>query len=202
MDDAVTFSQEEMLMIRDQYVARAEHLSRHNEELELRLRRALNQMRSVEEILHRAMEDVRLFEQELVRMVDEADILAELPVMPKAEPPRKTASVVIRDVPVASPTARPAPVLVHPRRSVYAATAVGTLPLIPAVPAVPLRPSDDVVEVGDDMVVEDLRQATVVAATVPLPPRLSGPMPGAPVGSALYKVLSNAHRAQRLRPTA
>ncbi len=193
MDATVTFSQDEVLEIREQYVARIETLERQNEELELMLRRALAQVRAVEELIRRASTETTVFEEQLVKLVDDCEVVATTHDVEKlrARRPASPASppkVVVSDVP--RPVAPP-PIVMRSPRSIYTAEAIsGQLP-IPPVPAVRVAAPDQ--EVSDDMVVED-NGLTVVAAKVPMPPPvLSSPMPGAPRG-ALSALVARAQR--------
>lgn len=186
--DAVTFSQDELMDIREQYMTRIGKLERQNEELELMLRRALSQVRAVEEIMRRAVADTAEFEDLLVKMVDECDILAdeELPrPKQKVAQPHALPKVIISDMPR---TVTPAVPMRSPRSVFTAEVAAGSVTLPPAPP--PVSPQ----EVSDDMVVEE-SGLTVVAAKVPLPlpPLLSSPMPGAPRG-ALHALVARAQK--------
>lgn len=227
MSTEILFTHAEVLDIREQYVSRIEKLERQNEELELMLRRALNQVRAVGEAVRRSIDDTAVFEAALVKLVDECDILAEEEVArPRVipTPPGALPKVIVSDMPKSSSTlATKAPVVkvpapqavpplshstarpVRPRSVFMAQSASGPAP-IPPVPAIALRLVDatGAAEVSDDMVVEE-SGVTVVAARVvaPTAPVLSSPMPGAPQ-SALRAMVARAQKAApaRLRPSA
>ncbi len=215
MNDAVMFSQDEVLEIREQYVTRIEKLERQNEELELMLRRALNQVRAVDEVMRRASADTRSFEAVLGKLVDECDILAEETVMrPRAQAAvaGTLPKVIVSDLPPA-PVARQSPM--RTSRSVFTTqTAQGSfsIPPVPPVPSVRLAVVAEAdASVSDDMVVEE-NLLTIIAAKVPMPapmprpappPVASSPMPGA-TRSALHALVARAQKSapSRLRVPA
>ena len=215
MNDAVMFSQDEVLEIREQYVTRIEKLERQNEELELMLRRALNQVRAVDEVMRRASADTRSFEAVLGKLVDECDILAEETVMrPRAQAAvaGTLPKVIVSGLPPA-PVARQSPM--RTSRSVFTTqTAQGSfsIPPVPPVPSVRLAVVAEAdASVSDDMVVEE-NLLTIIAAKVPMPapmpkspppPVASSPMPGA-TRSALHALVARAQKSapSRLRVPA
>ena len=215
MNDAVMFSQDEVLEIREQYVTRIEKLERQNEELELMLRRALNQVRAVDEVMRRASADTKSFEAVLGKLVDECDILAEETVVrPRAQVAiaGTLPKVIVSDLPPA-PVAKQSPM--RTSRSVFTTQTAQGSPSIPPVPPVPSVRLAVVAEadasVSDDMVVEE-NMLTIIAAKVPMPqpmprpappPVGSSPMPGA-TRSALHALVARAQKSapSRLRVPA
>lgn len=192
--DSVTFSQAELLDIREQYVTRIEKLERQNEELELLLRRALGQVRAVEEIMGRAAADTHAFEELLDKVVGECDILAEeeLP-RPKRHVamPHMLPKVIVSDLPQTVTNATP---MRAPRSVFTAETAAGSLSS--AEFEVRRTPSDQ--EVSDDMVVED-NGLTIIAATVPMPqPQSQFPAPMPVASRNPFQALVT--RAQKTAP--
>lgn len=216
MNDAVMFSQDEVLEIREQYVTRIEKLERQNEELELMLRRALNQVRAVDEVMRRASADTKSFEAVLGKLVDECDILAEETIVrPRAQAAiaGTLPKVIVSDLPPA-PVAKQSPM--RTSRSVFTTQTAPASPAIPPVPPVRLAvvaqaQAEVDSTVSDDMVVEE-NMLTVIAAKVPmplpmpkpaLPPVGSSPMPGA-TRSALHALVARAQKSapSRLRVPA
>lgn len=228
MSTEILFTHAEVLDIREQYVTRIEKLERQNEELELMLRRALNQVRAVGEVVRRSIDDAAVFEAALVKLVDECDIMAEedvarprvlaplpgaLPKVIVSDMPKSSPAIAAKAPAVKVPAAQPVPPISHstarpvrPRSVFMAQSASGPTPIPPVPTTIALRLVDTngAAEVSDDMVIEE-SGVTVVAARIaaPTPPVLSSPMPGAPQ-SALRAMVARAQKAApaRLRPSA